>query len=170
MDAVQCKGLKETINNILAEFTFAAWDGNHEQFYYAYTTDQLAAQNPKLSRADKKFTAQIGILLQEFPIVLKKYPRLLAQHEQNTTRMLEILDKEELVIFPSFFKAIAWLEQNYPNQYALYLSTFGQDLPEVIPAIEQATPLKFAGHGKFEGINLSLITKGNIYDFLPEKI
>ena len=42
MDAVQGKGLEETINGILAEFTFAQWDGKHEQSYYAYLSDRLA--------------------------------------------------------------------------------------------------------------------------------
>jgi len=125
MDAVQAKGLEETINGVLAEFTFATWDGANEQSYYAYITDQLAAQNPQLSRADELFKAKRNALLKEFPAYLKQHPLLLAQYESDKARMLDILGEGEMVIFPSFFKAIGWLDTTCPNGYAIYLRTFG---------------------------------------------
>ncbi len=166
MDAVQGKGLEETINGILAEFTFAQWDGANEQSYYAYITDLLAAQYPQLSRADEAFKAHRAVLLREFPIFLQQYPMLLANYEYDKSRMLDILDKDEIVIFPSFFKAIVWLEAHYPHKYAIYLRTFGQDLPEVVPAVEHATSLRFAGQGIFQGTRLSLVEREDmLYEF-----
>jgi|SRR3989339_877320 len=170
MDTVQGKGLEETINGILAEFTFAKWDGNHEQSYYAYITDRLAEQNPELSRSDEKFKTKRAVLLKDFSLYLKQYPALLMQYQDDKSCMLKILGDGEMVIFPSFFKVIAWLDIHYPNKYAIYLRTFGQDLPEVVPAIEKITSLRFAGQGEFQEKNLSLLGKEEtLHDFFNGK-
>lgn len=166
MDVVQGKDLAETINGILAEFTFGLWDGKQEQSYYAYVTDQLVVAHPELSRVDELFKAKRRELLKEFPIFLEQYPSLLIQYKIDQARMLAILSEHEMVIFPSFFKAIIWLEHNYLDRYAIYLRTFGQDLPEVIPAIEQACCIRFAAQGKFEGKKFSLVeSEEDLYEF-----
>lgn len=54
-DAVQGKGLEETVNGILAEFTFDKWDGHTQQSYYAFVTAQLARNNPELSQTNEEF-------------------------------------------------------------------------------------------------------------------
>ena len=160
MDAVQGKGLEETINNVLAEFTFAKWNGEQNQSYYEYVTNTIAHENPQLSRASEIFKSVHTEHLKKFPLYLEHYhPQLLFQYGQEKTRMLEILNKKEMVIFPSFFKAILWLNSTYPNQFALYLRTFGKDLPEVVPAIESKAPLKFAGLGEFKGNDLFIQSK-----------
>lgn len=158
-DAVQGKGLDETINSILAENMIAYWDGEHEQSYYAYVTNKIAREHPQLSRASEAFKTLRSHALKEFPVFLKKFPNLLAQYEDDKARMKQLLEQKEIVIFPSFYKTIAWLEQHFPGKYVIYLRTFGEDLPEVISIIEQETALKFSGQGKFQGRTLSLATE-----------
>lgn len=170
-DAVQEKGLEETINSILAEFTFAKWNGKNEESYYEHITDKLATEQPNLSRTTELFKTRRRALLKEFPIFLKQFPKLLAQYEYDKACMLKILSQEEMVIFPAFIKTITWLNENFPNKYSIYLRTFGEDLSKVIIAIEKTTSLKFNKLGKFKEKELSLTVplviqeNSNLYDF-----
>ena len=127
-DAVQGQGLSAIIPSISAEFTEAKWDGKNKQSYYAYITDQLAKQHPQLSRADETFKNKRSELLKEFPTHLKQHhPRLLVRYEQEKAQMLKVLSGKGMVIFPSFYKTIHWLNHHYPNKYTLYLRSFGED-------------------------------------------
>lgn len=154
-DAVQGKGLEETVNGILAEFTFDKWDGNTHQSYYAFATKQLMASHPDLSPATEEFKKARGQLLKGFSSFLEKFPKMLAAYNNDKARMMEILSTEETVIFPSFLKMIGWLNTHYKERFALYLRTFGTDLPEIMPKIEEKTDLEFADLGSFNGRSFS---------------
>lgn len=69
--------------------------------------------------------------------------------------MLALLSKEETVIFPSFFKLLAWLNVHYHDSHSVYLRTFGHDLPEVMPKIVLNSHVDFADLGQFKGRTLS---------------
>src|ERR1700733_7719267 len=73
MDAVQGKDLHQTMNGILAEFTFAEWNGGQKQSYYAFVTERLAKENPDLSQADEAFKTKRSELLKGFPDYLKQH-------------------------------------------------------------------------------------------------
>lgn len=166
LDTALGKDLEETVNCILAEFTFEKWDGIRKQSYYAFLTDKIAQENINLSRADEIFKHKRTERLKEFPQYLNTWhPQLHVQYQDDKKRMLETLGKEKMVIFPSFFKVITWLNAHHPNQFALYLRTFGKDLPEVIPLIENTASLKFANQGKFTGTTL---TVGSTTHSIPE--
>lgn len=167
LDSAQGKGVEETVNGILAECTYAQWDGKNEQSYYAYVTDVVIANYPHLSRSDDEFDIQRDMLLRQFPQFLQQYPGLLEQYEYDKQRMLELLSSDGLVIFPSFFKTIQWLNATYPGRYVIYLRTFGNDLPEVIPAITNKCGLQFNKRGSFKGRDLTLtIGQDGLYDLL----
>lgn len=168
-DAVQGKDLEATVNGVLAEFTYACWDGNREQSYYAYITDQIALEHPELTRASEEFKIMRSQRLHEFPIFLVQYPDLLTQYEYDKKRMLELLSKDETVIFPSFYNAIQWLDEHFPKHFAIYLRTFGQDLPEVVPVIEEHCSLQFASFGEFQNNKLSVAApEQSVYDFFMQ--
>ena len=156
MDAVQGKGIEETVNGILAEFTFEKWDGKTEQSFYAYLTNQIAQENPNLSRTSGIFKKIRAERLAHFPEYLQQYPELLAQYEKDKAIMLQILSTEKMAIFPSFFKTIEWLNQNYPKNYAIYLRTFGKDLSEIIQTLTDKKILKFANQGQFKERTLDI--------------
>lgn len=169
MDAVQNKNVEETVNGVLAEFTFAQWDGTREQSYYAYVTDQLALENSEFPRASEEFKRKRSEQLKGFSAFVKQYPKMFARYEQDKNQMLKILSSGEMVIFPSFYKTVAWLNKQYPKNYALYLRTFGKDLPEVVPMIEKNTGIKFAGRGDIQESNLALtVPNKSLFDFLAE--
>ncbi len=165
MDAVQGKGLEETVNGILAEFTFEKWDGLGTQSYYSFITEKLAFENPHLSRASEQFKKMRTELLKGFAEYLKAFPELLTQYQSDKAQMIRLLSSQEMVIFPSFFKVINWLNTHYSNRYAIYLRTFGTDLPEVVPAIQAQAELQFAGIGEFKGCDLSLAPIGQTLEF-----
>jgi len=143
-DAVQDKNLESTINGIIAECMEAAWDSKHTQSYYAYATAQVAQENPSLAKTDETFKKKRSERLEQFVTHLQQYPTHLKQYEDDKASMMRILQGEGLVIFPSFYKTLAWLETEYPQQYSIYLRTFGTDLPKVVPAIQKNTTLQFA--------------------------
>lgn len=155
-DAVQGKGLEETVNGILAEFTFDKWDGSTNQSYYAFTTAQLIRNHPELSQTTDEFKKERNTLLAGFSEFLKKFPTQYATYQADRAKMLAILNTEKTVIFPSFLKLVAWLNSNYKHRFALYLRTFGIDLPEIMPKIEQKSELTFEGIGSFKGNSLSI--------------
>ena len=156
MDAVQGKGIEETVNGVLAEFTFEKWDGQIEQSFYAYTTAQIEQEYPLLSRTSGIFKKLRAERLANFPEHLKQYPELLVQYEKDKASMLQILSTEKIVIFPSFFKTIEWLNQNFPNRYAIYLRTFGKDLSEIIQTLADKKILTFKSQGKFKERTLDI--------------
>jgi hypothetical protein len=156
LDAVQGKGLNDTVNAILAEFTYEKWNGEQHESYYSYITNKLAGANPSVSPTDKTFKDRRMHLLKKFPSYLENYPTLRAQYEREKAAMLAILNTQEMVIFPSFFKLIAWLNTHCPQRYALYLRTFGKDLDRVVPLIESKSKLEFAGMGEFKGTVLCI--------------
>jgi hypothetical protein len=143
-----------TVNGILTEFTFAKWDGHNNCSYHAFVTEKIARENPELSRISDTFKQKRLELLKNFPHFLQDFPELLAKYENDKKRMMEILSLEKMVIFPSFFKLISWLNEHYKNQYAIYLRTFGTDLPEVMADIAKKSDLKFAGIVGFKERNL----------------
>ena len=145
-DAVQGKNLDTTINSIIAECTRAPWDGKNIQSYYAYITDQIAQENPNLSKIDEGFKSKRSECLKAFPEYLKQCPECLAKYEQEKAQMMHVLAGQQLAIFPSFYKTIEWLDTFYPQKYAIYLRTFGTDLPEVVAAIHKNTSLRFSNH------------------------
>ena len=69
-DVVQGKDLAQTVNGILAEFTFAAWDGKTIQSYYAYVSNQITQGRPDLHRSSEAFKRERNNRLQLFPIYL----------------------------------------------------------------------------------------------------
>jgi hypothetical protein len=144
MDAVQGKDQGTTINGILAEFTFAKWDGEQTQSYYAYVTDQIAQENPQLSKISENFKKLRSERLKEFPdYIAKKQPVLLEPYTKDKTAMTTLLSSGKMVIFPSFYKAIKWLNDTFPQKYMIHLRTFGRDLPDVVPTLEKHTQLRF---------------------------
>jgi hypothetical protein len=155
-DKVQGKELEDTLKAVQAEFTFHTWDGHTNQSYYEMVTAKLTKENPTLLQTTDEFKKKRGELLKDFPNYLKKFPELFAQYQNDRARMMEIVGSDKLVIFPSFIKLIAWLNLQYKGHYALYLRTFGTDLPEVRSKIENQTDLKFEGLGEFKGRTLSL--------------
>lgn len=166
IDSAQNKSLEETVNEILTEYTFARWDGVHEQSFYEYVSEIVANENPQLSRADETFKSKRIMLQKNFVQYVKDEPYLNEQYKQDTAKMLRALSTEHLVIFQSFFKAINWLNTHFPNRYTIYLRTFGEDLPLVIPIIEKETKLNFAIQGEFDDTKLSLmINRSDLYDF-----
>ena len=160
MDLVQGKEVPETVNAILAEFTFAKWNGRDQESYRDYITNKLAKANPTLSRKSEEFKKARAEELKKFPTYLRNnHPGLFAQFSEDRTRMNTILlpkGDNPMVVFPSFFKAIRWLQKNYPDNFTLTLRTFGQDLPEIVPMIEKIAKIKFAGIGEFKGRDLTL--------------
>lgn len=165
-DAAQGHTIKEMIKNILAETISAPWDGNKVQSYYEYVTQRIARQNPELKETDKIFKENrnkaLGTLAQDLTL----YPSLYEEYQRDKKAMKAILNAQEMVIFPSFFKLIAWLEEHFPHQYALYLRTFGTDLPKVVPLIENTTDLLFTGCGVFNQRELSLLPDDmTLFDF-----
>lgn len=144
-DAVQGKDLEASINGIIAECTEAAWSGLHKQSYYAYVTAQIAQENPTLAKTDESFKNKRFERLQLFSSYLEQHhPEKLKLYQDEKAQMMRALQGEGLVIFPSFYKAIKWLETNYSQKYALFLRTFGTDLPEVVSAIRKNTGLELA--------------------------
>jgi hypothetical protein len=162
-DAVQGKDLAITVNEIIAEYSFEKWNGTNMQSYHAYLTEQIAAEYPQLPPAHEEFKKIRSERVKQFPNFLSRHPESLARYEKERDQMLQILDKKEIVIFPSFYKAMRWLEEQYPGNYSVFLRTFGKDLPEVVPAIEKNTSLKFVGHGKFQGTKLLMSIQGQTH-------
>lgn len=158
-DLVQGKKVEQTVNAILAEFTYADWDGcGKVRSYYAFLTEQLSKEQPTLSQTDETFKSMRTTRLKEFPTYLANHTHkyLRVEYDQDKQRMMDILGKKELTLFPSFVKAIRWLSEKHPNRYTLYLRTFGEDLPNIMPLIEKETGLKFAGTGEFKNGHLFL--------------
>ncbi len=166
VDTSAKKSLDKTILGILAEFTFEKWDGKKEQSYYAFVTDQII-QNQKLDPTDEKLKEQRSEMISKFPDHLKQYhPLLFEKYEQDKNKMLEILSTQKVTVFPSFIKAMLWITVYYPKKCAIYLRTFGEDAPTIIPTIESKTPIKFSGQGTFKS---NILTVGsNTYDNLAE--
>lgn len=154
-DAVQNKGLEEAANGILSEFTFHNWDGKNTQSYYAFVTAVLAKDHPELPQASDEFKKKRGESLKEFPRFLEMFPKVLERYCADKEKIMTVLKEEKTVIFPSFFKLIAWLNTHYKDNYAIYLRTFGTDLPEIMPLIEKKSDLRFVDCGQFEGSMLS---------------
>lgn len=153
MDLVQGKTREDTINGILAEFTDFKWDGTKKQSYYAYLSDQIAQEKPTLDRTSDEFKKERNIRLKNFPKYLEKNNQTLHKlYQYEKGKLLKILDAKKMVIFPSFFTLIDWLNGGkYKDNYTLHLRTFGTDLPEVIPLIEQRSKLQFAARAGFKG-------------------
>jgi len=157
-DLVQNKDLETILNCILAEFTHATWDGVTEESYYSYVTAQIAHEHPNFSRSSELFKIERTRRIAEFPHYLKNnHPQLYQHYKEELSALLQILSKEPITIFPSFFKLIAWLNAGpYNNNYSIHLRTFGKDLPEIVPLIEQYSTLKFTAYGVFKGTQLHL--------------
>ncbi len=171
-DAVQNKGLEETINSILAESTFHTWNGTKVESFNAYITDIFAQENPHISRADELFKSQQSELIKTFPQHLKQYPDLLTHYNKEKATMLKILKKEEseTVIFPSFIKLIHWLHNQSTCRFTIYLRTFGKDIPTVTSYIENNSPLKFTAQGKIQDDKLYIESKNQpVVDFFKNK-
>lgn len=149
-DAVQGKGLEETVNGILSEFTFHNWDGTNTQSYYAFVTAVLAKEHPELSKASEAFKKKREAVLKEFPQFLEMFPTQRDQYHADRNKMMAVLNAEKTVIFPSFYKLITWLNTHYKNNHAVYLRTFGKDLPEIRPLIEKKSDLKFVDSGELK--------------------
>lgn len=167
-DAVQGKGLEETVNGILSEFTFHNWDGSTHQSYYAFVTAALTKAHPELSQASDEFKKKRGESLKEFPRFLEMFPKVLTQYNADKERMKALLDTQETVIFPSFYKLIAWLNTHHKDRYSLYLRTYGTDLPKVMHLIEKTTDLVFADLGKFEQRKLFWPLHDSYLDFFKK--
>lgn len=155
-DAVQGKGLEETVNGILSEFTFHSWDGANTQSYYAFVTAVLAKEQPELSKASEEFKKKREAVLKEFPQFLEMFPAQRDQYQADRNKMMAVLNAEKTVIFPSFYKLITWLNTNYKEKHAVYLRTFGKDLPEIRPLIEKKSDLEFVDSGEFKAGLLSM--------------
>lgn len=165
VDLVQNKGIEECVNSILANFTFYKWDGEKEQSYYAFLTDKVSRENPKLLVTSEDFKSKRNVYISDFHAYLQQYPGMLAEYEKDKSALLEILDRESLVIFPAFFKLVSWLNENFKDKYVIYLRTFGTDLPEVVPAIEENSELKFHEWGEFRGRELYIGSEVRTVDF-----
>lgn len=167
-DAVQNKDLNETINSILAEFIFAKWDGEINESYYAYLTRKILAKHPELTASSQALKEKRAELLRDFESEIKD-SKILEQYQTDKAKILKILNSSDLMIFPSFYKLLNWLEENFKDKFVIYLRTFGKDLPEVISKIESKSNLKFSGQATFNGKNLSANTKNlSIYEFFAQ--
>ena len=158
-DLVQGKNIEQTVNAILAEFTYADWDGSGKvQSYYAFLTERLAAEHQTISQVSETFKAMRTEQLKEFPAYLTNHPntQLRADYDHDKQCMMDILAGKELTLFPSFLKAVKWLSEKHPGRYTLYLRTFGDDLPKIMPLIEKETSITFAGTGEFKDGRLFL--------------
>lgn len=158
-DSVQNKGLAQAINGILAENTFYPWNGTDQESYYSYVTREIAKNNPNLHPASPEFKSKRSQLISGFLEYITQYQPLWFQCLNEKVRMLQLLRAKELVVFPSFFNLINWLDTHFKDRYVIYLRTFGTDLPEIMPIIEQYTSLKFAGMGTFEGRYLDVASQ-----------
>ena len=166
IDKSQNRGLDETVNEILAQFTRQRWDKVHEQSYQEYVSDLVAKAHPALARNSERFKNIRHALIQAFPKYLQLYPEWLATYELEKKQLFSVLEKPSVAIFPSFFKLIDWLEENYTNRYSIYLRTFGQDLPHVVPVIEKSTGLRFSGCGEIKDRVVSMGSeKKSIFSF-----
>ncbi|HEV2917516.1 MAG TPA: hypothetical protein VGW78_07280 [Candidatus Babeliales bacterium] len=144
-DAVQAKDVETTVNGILAECMIAPWNGNNSQSYYAYVTDQISQECPFLARTDDVFKHKRTQRLKQFPVQVKQqYPEQYALYEQEKAAMMHVLQNSPTGIFPSFYQTMQWLATQYPNRYAVYLRTFGTDLPAVVSTIQKNSSLRFA--------------------------
>lgn len=158
LDLVQGKTLEDTVNGILAESTDFKWDGTKKQSYYTYISDQIAQEQPQLNRTSEEFKKERNVRLKNFPKYLEKNNPLLNKlYHYEKKRLLKVLNKEKMVIFPSFFNLIEWLNTSkYKDNYSLHLRTFGTDLPDIIPLIEQKAKLQFTARGGFKGQTLRM--------------
>jgi hypothetical protein len=154
-DKVQGKDLVKTVNEVIAEYTHEKWNGIHAQSYYHYISDQIEQEHPDLPRASDDFRHMRLERIGRFSNYLQERdPQLLARYEIEKAKMLQILSGDETVIFPSFYKALRWLQEQFPERHTIFLRTFGKDLPEIVPLIEEKTHIRFAGHGEFKGTDL----------------
>lgn len=163
-DRVQNKGLEESVNSILAKNMYYTWNGIDHESYYAYATKKLMASNPKLSPVSEEFKLKRSELITGF--FVGPYPQFWCEYVQSKKRILKLLSADELVVFPSFFKLINWLEAEFKDRYVIYLRTFGTDLPEIMPIIEKNTSLRFAGLAAFDGRYLAVASEySSLTDF-----
>lgn len=150
-DFAQGKDLEETCNGILAEFTYALWDGKQKQSYYEYITDRIAQDHPTLELSGKEVKKLRAEQLRDFPAYLKQHwPDKFIQYEQELAAMKAKVGDNPTALFPSFYKAIAWLEEHFPGRYVIRLRTFGKDLPTTIESIHAHTPIKITEQGAFK--------------------
>jgi len=145
IDSAQDKNIEDSINMILASFTYEQWEGSpNKQSYARYIADKIMQENPLLHPNDPAFMHIKNEFIKNYPHYLEKYPSILGIYAQEKTLMLKNLSMYEMGIFPSFFKVISWLNTHFPNNYTIYLRTFGKDLREIVPALEKQSTLRFA--------------------------
>jgi hypothetical protein len=182
IDLVQNKDLETTLNGVLAEFTYNTWDSsNIFQSYYKYVTTQVSQDNPHLERHDQKFKELRSQVINNYATYLEKnYKDLHVKYLFEKEQLKIILtnkqekEKESLIIFPSFYKVLTWLNENYFNKYAIHLRTFGKDREDVVKSLSKLSNIKFKNTGVFTKEDLLLdnnkvITKENIFDFFNNK-
>ncbi len=149
LDTAQNKDVPTTINEILADGTYHKWDSSKEQSYANFVMDNIARTHPNLPRGSDQMKKKKHAIIEQFPKYLTEFhPDLYRQYKENFNKMIEILSHQEMVIFPSFYKFITWLETEHAGKYSIYLRTFGKDLAEVINLLESRSTLKFTAFGK----------------------
>lgn len=118
------------IVSILAEFTFGQWDATHGRMsYMEYVSKVLVPDDPSDKNLKAKRMAHVGQFIERLKATKHPLCDEVLRHQET------IRQKRPSSIFQSFYELVKELRK-VNIQFVILLRTFGDDLPEVIEALE----------------------------------
>ncbi len=132
-DMAQGRGNKSSVLQEIAKETSARWDENGEKITYRDYVDNVIhpgdeVKDQSLKRQRRQQYENIITHLED-----RKHPQY-SSVKDRFDRIMSCLEKQDSLLFKSFWKLVEWLEiqeKDQGLQYKIVFRTFGHDIPAI---------------------------------------